>query len=141
MQAPAVTATLTLSRAGQSDRCVGSLSLKGADGKPIAAAIAKVQWAGAAAPATISTSPKVPGRLFSTSSSQNAAAGCELQLLEVTVAGEQQHLSAELCWRLVHRHWRWRFLHGHGSLHGTGAHKSRNPFSKHSRQQLAPITH
>lgn len=94
MQAPAVTATLTLSRAGQSDRCVGSLSLKGADGKPIAAAIAKVQWAGAAAPATISTSPKVPGRLFSTGSSQNAAAGCELQLLEVTVAGVPAALSA-----------------------------------------------
>jgi hypothetical protein len=90
MQGPAVTATLSLSRAGKTDRCIASLTLRGADGKPLpAAAAARLQWTGDTAPQAVSSSAKNPGRLLATSSSQAAAAvsGCEVQVLEVTVAG------------------------------------------------------
>lgn len=81
---------MLLSRAGKSDRCVASISLRGADDKPVPAAAAKVQWAGEAAPQAVVMGTNAPGRLFTTSSSKSGAAGCQLQVLEVTVAGEQQ---------------------------------------------------
>lgn len=84
-----VIATVTLSRAGKADRCVASLSLKAADGKPItAAATAKVQWTGEATPQQIQASAKAPGRLFTTSSTPKVPTkGCEVQVTELTVGG------------------------------------------------------
>lgn len=83
-------ATITLSRAGKADRCVASISLKGVDGKPVLeAATAKVQWAGEAAAQQVRSSAKAPGRLFTTSGTPSVPTkGCEVQLLEVTVAGQ-----------------------------------------------------
>jgi hypothetical protein len=87
-----VIATVTLSRAGKSERCVASLSLKAADGKPIAAAAtAKVQWTGEAAVQQIQSSAKAPGRLFTTSSTPSVPTkSCEVQVTELTVGGELQ---------------------------------------------------
>lgn len=87
-----VIATVTLSRAGKADRCVASLSLKAADGKPItAASTAKVQWTGEATVQQIQASSKAPGRLFTTSSTPSVPTkGCEVQVTELTVGGQLQ---------------------------------------------------